>query len=150
MARNLSKRLPHEIPSWVPDGETMFITVNCLHRGINSWANEQAFRGIQQAAEYYEDQCFWWVNLLMVMPDHTHGLISFNNGKRSMKDTVNLWKRYLTRNQGIDWQKDFFDHRIRNQDFYEEKAHYIRMNPVRAGLCEKPEDWPYVWQKQNS
>jgi len=48
---------------------------------------------------------------------------------------------------GIGWQRDFFDHRLRKNEAYLEKAAYIRMNPVRAGLVASAEDWPYVWEQ---
>ncbi|MFP6620829.1 MAG: hypothetical protein VB877_15905 [Pirellulaceae bacterium] len=32
---------------------------------------------------------------------------------------------------------------MRNQDVYEDKWEYIRWNPVRHGLVENPEDWPF-------
>jgi len=147
MTRDFGKRLPHEIPNWVPDGEVFYITINCLHRNRNSLADTPVFEAIHESAKHYETQAHWNIHLMMVMPDHLHGLISFNNGLRGMKETCNFWKRYLTRTQGIVWQKDFFDHRIRSDAEYEEKAHYIRMNPVRAGLCQKPEDCPYTWPK---
>ena len=41
------------------------------------------------------------------------------------------------------WQEGFFDHVLRNADSYSEKWDYVRMNPVRAGFCRKPEDWEY-------
>ena len=41
------------------------------------------------------------------------------------------------------WQEGFFDHVLRNSESYSEKWEYVRMNPVRARLCERPEDWPY-------
>lgn len=41
------------------------------------------------------------------------------------------------------WQEGFFDHVLRNSESYSQKWEYVRMNPVRAGLCKKPEDWPY-------
>jgi hypothetical protein len=28
---------------------------------------------------------------------------------------------------------------------FEEKAHYVRMNPVRAGLCADWAAWPHRW-----
>ena len=62
-----------------------------------------------------------------------------------MSAPMKAWKRYLARETGIEWQDGFFDHRIRNEDELREKAAYIRLNPVRAGLCNKPEDWPYTW-----
>ncbi|MBI2442176.1 MAG: hypothetical protein HYV35_12495 [Lentisphaerae bacterium] len=55
------------------------------------------------------------------------------------------WKRYSAHTLGIEWQRGFFDHRLRKEESFVEKAHYIRMNPVRAGLVAKLEDWPHVW-----
>jgi hypothetical protein len=40
----------------------------------------------------------------------------------------------------------FFDHRVRSEESLEEKACYIRLNPVRAGLITCPDDWPYFWE----
>ena len=59
-----------------------------------------------------------------------------------MSRVVGEWKRYQTRDMGIIWQDNYFDHRFRNDDEYIEKAHYIRMNPVRKELCVKSEEWP--------
>ena len=78
------------------------------------------------------------------MPDHVHALISFPL-EQGMSKTVTGWKKFTAGNFKIEWQRDFFDHRLRNNESFEEKAIYIRKNPVRARLVEKPEDWPYVW-----
>lgn len=61
-----------------------------------------------------------------------------------MAEVVRMWKGYQTKRHGIAWQEGFFDHRIRSKGSEEEKADYIRMNPVRAGLVTRPENWPYV------
>jgi putative transposase len=34
---------------------------------------------------------------------------------------------------------------LRREESLQQKVDYILNNPVRAGLAEKPEDWPYVW-----
>jgi REP element-mobilizing transposase RayT len=77
------------------------------------------------------------------MPDHLHGIVTFPNSF-FMKKSISSWKRWFAKSQSIQWQRDFFDHRLRNLESAVEKANYIRMNPVRAGLCANPEDWPYV------
>ena len=59
------------------------------------------------------------------------------------------WKRHTARHTGVVWQKGFFDHRLRGDESFEEKASYIRMNPVRKGLAAKPEEWPYVWRPES-
>ncbi len=45
---------------------------------------------------------------------------------------------------GRAWQEGFFDHVLRGGESYGEKWEYVRMNPVRAGLTVRPEDWPYA------
>jgi hypothetical protein len=63
-----------------------------------------------------------------------------------MSAEVSLWKGYLARCHGIGWQRCFFDHRIRNKDQWDEKAAYIRQNPIRAGLVTEIKNWPYIWE----
>ena len=45
---------------------------------------------------------------------------------------------------GRAWQDGFFDHLLRSGESYSEKWNYVRMNPVRARLVERPEDWPFA------
>jgi hypothetical protein len=39
------------------------------------------------------------------------------------------------------WQPRFFDRGLRAVKEYNEKVEYIHLNPVRAGLVSRPEDW---------
>jgi hypothetical protein len=38
------------------------------------------------------------------------------------------------------WQRSFTDHRIRDRADWDSHIDYINHNPVRAGLCQMPED----------
>ena len=42
------------------------------------------------------------------------------------------------------WQPEFFDHLLRTPASYGEKWNYVRENPVRAGLVQRAQDWPYA------
>ena len=64
------------------------------------------------------------------MPDH--GLISFP-AETALASRVAAWKGYAAKTFGVKWQDRFFDHRLRTEASADEKAHYIRANPVRAG-----------------
>jgi putative transposase len=64
----------------------------------------------------------------------------------SMERVIRNWKRYTTNHVGICWQRDFFDHRLRSDESFDEKAAYILNNPVLAGLVARFEDWPYQIQ----
>jgi hypothetical protein len=58
---------------------------------------------------------------------------------------ISNWKRFVAGRSGVNWQRDFFDHRIRDHHELEEKTSYILMNPVRKGLCERVEEWPWLY-----
>jgi REP element-mobilizing transposase RayT len=87
----------------------------------------------------------WYVDLALLMPDHVHLIASFPRDK-SMDVVVREWKKFVARSCGIRWQRDFFDHRLRGDEGFAEKATYIESNPVRAGLVSNAADWPYVWR----
>jgi len=80
--------------------------------------------------------------LALAMPDHFHALMGFP-GELSMRQVVRGIRSWLARQAGIRWQRDFFDHRLGGWESAVEKAAYIRLNPVRAGFVERPDDWPY-------
>jgi REP element-mobilizing transposase RayT len=44
---------------------------------------------------------------------------------------------------GQFWQHEPFDRYIRNAKHYVSVIRYIEDNPVKAGLCARPEDWPF-------
>ena len=77
------------------------------------------------------------------MPDHLHALIAIN-GDASLSTIIGNFKRATTKFAGIQWQRNFFDHRLRYDESSDNKEVYIRQNPVRAGLVETEEAWPYV------
>ncbi len=62
-----------------------------------------------------------------------------------MSRLVGEWKAYAARALGIQWQPDFFDHRIRTGREFRETMDYIRRNPVAKRYCQTPEDWPWFW-----
>ena len=139
------RTLQHAPPSWVKNSEVFFITLNGSPRGFNQFANRMHGPRILDTADFYHSTGKWYCHLLVVMPDHLHLLASFP-GEVDMTAFVLSWKRYLSKTLNLRWQRDFFDHRIRNGENLEEKTDYIRQNPVRAGLAAFSEDWPYVWE----
>ena len=132
------------MPSWVPDGATFFITVNCVPRGQNQLAAPAAADALMESLIVRIEKGQWWPRLVLFMPDHLHALISFSP-YHSIEKIVRDWKRYTARKAGIRWQRDFFDHRIRNEESLTDKWNYILQNPVRAALVPTQDAWPYVW-----
>lgn len=49
--------------------------------------------------------------------------------------------------EGTLWQKDSYDHYVRNEREWVNILNYILNNPVKAGLVNCWEDWPYTYQR---
>lgn len=124
------------------EGEVYFITICCTPRGTNQLALPAVWKAFEETLLHRETQGDLLCHLALAMPDHFHGLFRFPIIKPMTKVIADL-KSWLAKQCCIQWQRDFFDHRLRNQESAAEKAKYIRMNPVRAGLVANPEDWPY-------
>ena len=79
------------------------------------------------------------VYIYCLMPDHFHGLIGPGESGRTLGGLCGAFKSLSTRDywnwcDGKLWQRQFFDHIIRNHQDFEETLEYIRMNPVRRGF----------------
>jgi REP element-mobilizing transposase RayT len=137
-------RLPHEVPNWIDaTQEAFFITLNCQRRGENQLARPMIWAAILETIGFREHRGDWKWRLILAMPDHLHGIVVFPQ-RFFLQKAIADWKRWFASQYAIDWQDGFFDHRLRSLESATEKANYIRLNPVRAGLVERASDWPYV------
>ena len=49
----------------------------------------------------------------------------------------------LLNREGTFWQDESYDHCVRSADELLRIIEYVEMNPVKAGLCDCPEEWNY-------
>jgi putative transposase len=139
------RRLPHKIPQWVKEGSFYFLTINCKPRGLNHLCRYKTGNATLQAAAYYHEHLIWHCRLLLLMPDHLHAVIAFPR-EPGMEMIVENWKKFLARVHDISFQRGFFDHRLRSEEQTIEKIGYILLNPVRRGLCDGAEYWPWIYR----
>jgi putative transposase len=98
---------------------------------------------IFETARRYHGARRWYLVLLLLMPDHLHMLVGIE-GDASLSSTIRDFKRATARFASVRWQRNFFDHRIRQDESLRQKEDYIRENPIRAGLMMPGNKWPYV------
>jgi REP element-mobilizing transposase RayT len=137
------RQLHHTTPDWVKAGSIFFITVCCERRDENQLCHQEIGTALLDSARYYHLRERWFVRLLILMPDHFHALLSFPPDEKPA-EVLRNWKSYTARQLLISWQRDFFEHRLRNEDELRLKADYIRQNPVRKGLITDASKWQYV------
>jgi REP element-mobilizing transposase RayT len=92
----------------------------------------------------------------VIMPDHVHLLFTALRDAegwtfalpeilRGIKGSAARSINKLTARCGPVWQDESFDHVLRGDESLRETVEYIRQNPVRKGLVEKPEDYQWLW-----
>jgi putative transposase len=129
-----------------------FITI-CVAKRRPLLKNDAAFAVLRSEWEGAPSRYGWSVGRFVVMPDHVHFfcISDETQGGKSLSDFVGGFKQWtakaILRNSGLPaplWQSEFFDHLLRSDESYGSKWTYVRENPVRAGLAQSPEDWPYA------
>lgn len=93
----------------------------------------------------------WLVSDYLLMPDHLHLICAPRDFKYTIERWVAFWKDRFAKTHPDTgtFQAGSFHHRLRDGESYAQKWQYIRENPVRAKLVERPEDWPYFGSVHN-
>jgi putative transposase len=138
------KHLNHETPHWVTPDANYFVTLCAEPRNQNHFCHPTVGTTVLDSICFYHKKQTWFCHLAVLMPDHIHFIVCFPPDQ-ILSQAIGLWRRGLARNHAIPWQRNFFEHRLRDDEALRQKADYILHNPVRAGLVEQPQDWPYTW-----
>ena len=113
---------------------------------------------VSGALRYFEDERYRldeWV----VMPNHVHAVV-WPAPNQTLSEILKSWKQFTSRRAKRMlalcaepfWQRESYDHWIRNDAEKARIRRYIRNNPVIAGLCSRAEDWRWssAWQGNTS
>ncbi len=124
-----------------------FITCRVLpRRGILSLSE---FACLAQVIHERREKHRFLLTAWAFLPDHWHAIIyppyplTISTAIESIKDGTTKRINHARREAGILFQPRFFDRALRTVREYHRKVEYIHMNPVKAGLASRPEDWPW-------
>jgi len=83
----------------------------------------------------------------VTMPDHIHVLLTPTTSLEKAVQFIKGGFSYRAKKElGSSmevWQKGFSDHRIRDAEDFLHHVAYVRENPVRKHLCERPRDYQF-------
>lgn len=148
-----------------PGGYYFFTVITHNRRPI--FKSDAARRYLRQAWVQTQSQRPFKTVALCLMPDHLHCVWKlpeddFNYSDRwsAIKSCfTRLWlasgggeidpspSRRKKRERGI-WQRRFWEHQIRDWEDLERHVLYIHTNPLKHGLVEHPQQWPWsTWHK---
>jgi REP-associated tyrosine transposase len=94
---------------------------------------------------HYRTQGKYLLHEFVVMPDHFHALIT-PGYEISLEKAVQFIKggfSFRLKSNMPAWQASFTNHRIRDEEDFERHREYIRMNPVRARLAGRAEEYAH-------
>lgn len=140
-------RRPPRLPTIFPDLRPLFFVTFNTHRRLPLLANEpfhRAWLDFTRSAPAHGA----WPGRYVIMPDHVHLFVALADDTdlaawmQSLKSVLGK-KLFRLGHAKPHWQEGFFDHLLRGGESYGAKWEYVRQNPVRRGLCARPEDWPY-------
>ena len=85
----------------------------------------------------------------VIMPNHVHAVFATFPGAH-LPDVMHSIKSFtaheankILKRTGKFWQPESFDRYVRSAKHFAAVVRYIENNPVKAGLCDRPEDWPF-------
>jgi len=123
---------------------TFFVTsVTAQRRTL--FQGEAACDLLVDVFQHYRSQGKYLLHDFVIMPDHIHTLIT-PAPEISLEKAVQFIKggfSFRLKSKMPVWQPSFTNHRIQESEDFERHREYIRMNPVRAGLVGKVEDYSY-------
>ena len=132
-------------------GQTYHVTFATDQRApmlADFWAAHAVIHTIRHADELKLSE----THALTVMPDHVHWLFTLQLGDLSplVGRVKTLSARAIHRElggSGTLWQRDFYDHAVRDDEALVDIARYIVANPLRAGLVKNVADYSHWYAR---
>jgi putative transposase len=123
-----------------------FLTFSCYRRRP-LLAEPAAYGVFEHELETVRLRYGFVVAGFVLMPEHVHLLVS-EPGIASLAVALQVLKqqtsrRLKKRGEVRFWQRRYYDFNVWSEEKRVEKLRYMHRNPVRRGLVEKPEDWPW-------
>jgi len=103
---------------------------------------------VQESLLHFDDQRYR-LSAWALMPNHAHMLLtphaswSLSTIMKSLKSYTSHEANKILGRSGQFWMEDYFDRYIRDTKHFANAIAYVENNPVKAGLCIRPEDWPF-------
>ena len=135
-------RLPDILLPW--DKSIIYFVTMCVKDRRQVLATSTVFDAMKETIAQLHK---WHVLAGVVMPDHAHWIVApLGDRDLSVGDFSHGFKRVLRKCLGSqlwEWQRGCFDRLLRSDENLWSKWVYVKDNPVRHGLVQRAEEWPY-------
>jgi len=112
------------------------------------WLGQPGIAAVAEGALRYFDGQRYQLRAWVVMPNHVHVLVEV--WQTPLAKLLRNWKGFIAceankmiRRQGVFWEREYWDTRMRTGDQLRKAVRYIEGNPVKAGPARQAKDWPW-------
>jgi len=106
-------------------------------------ANFETLEALKLVRAKFQD---WKILAAVIMPDHMHIIVTPTKDREApvsnLSAALKRWMRQELRAEWR-WQRGCFDRLLRSGESLHSKWLYLLENPLRAGLVNDSDDWPY-------
>ena len=123
-----------------------FLTFGCYRRQP-LLGDAGSYRVFECELEAVRQRYGFVVGGYVLMPEHVHLLVG-EPVRSSLAVALQVLKQQTSRKlkqrgEAQFWQRRYYDFNVNNEEKRVEKLRYMHRNPVKRGLVEKPEQWPW-------
>ena len=130
------------------------------------WLKNEKVASLISEAIHYRDGKKYILNAYTIMPNHVHMVFYVERNDVSLgritdssyivTDILQSLKRYtamkcnrILNRTGQFWQRESYDHVIRNKQEMVRIIKYVLNNPVKAGFVERKEQWKWSYCRED-
>ena len=125
------------------------------------WLRDARIAELVAESLRYRDGQVYRLVAFCIMPNHLHLVIAplpkADGVFHSLSAIMHSLKRYTARQanlllgrEGAFWQQESYDHVVRDESEARRIIEYVLNNPVKAGLAQSWEDWPWNYVAQDA
>ncbi len=150
----------------VYDQSGVYFVTNTVHQWVDVFTRQEYVEILLESLRFCQEHKGLCIYEWVIMTNHMHLIIG--SEKNNLSDILRDYKKYtatqvtkaisanaresrrnwllwLLKNEDTVtfWQEGYHGEEIRTKAFYDSKARYIHLNPLRAGIVVKEEEYRY-------
>ncbi|MCF6157611.1 MAG: hypothetical protein E3K32_03345 [wastewater metagenome] len=117
-----------------------------------NWLHDERVSHIVAEAIHFRDRKAYDLLAYCIMPNHVHMVFTVERSATSLCIILQSLKAYTARKankildqKGTFWQRESYDHIVREGKELERIIHYVLHNPVKAGMVTNREQWKWSY-----
>lgn len=143
LRKTMTEERLHRLPRECYKGRVAVAFTLCLRERERFFVNKEIFKLVEERLLQTLNNFGCDAHVYLFMPDHCHFLFE---GKTDFSDIYQCLINFKQKSSyylKIMWQKDFYDHILRNDEDVIKQTRYILGNPIRKNLVQNWKEYPF-------